>query len=270
MPGTNNQLLFGPGLCAVTPIQGWGGVTPLDSLTPVRVAVLQSGSAEIDTKLTPLYGMNVFPVAQGASTGTAKGKIKTASVCGWLLNALLFSMASTPPAGSKIIINELHTIPATTPFTVTVASTNPIVDLGVFFTSAVTGGLSLQLLSIGVAPTAAGSYQFGYASGTATWTFFSADAGKQVALSYSLQPSTANPMVTYSMINPVSGFPPKFSLQFVIPYQGLTTRFTFPSCAISKLSFPSKINGWVEAEYDWEADTGQVETGIIMTMDTLS
>jgi len=267
MAGTNNQLLFGPGLIAVTPFNGWGGVTPLDSVTPVRVAVLQSGSCEIDIKLTELYGMNVFPVAQGASTGTAKGKIKTASLCGWLLNALLFSMTTAPPAGSKVVINELHSIPASTPYTVTIASTTPVVDLGVFFTSSVTGGLSLQLLSVAT-PTVTGTYSAVYATSTMTYTFVAADAGKQVAISYALAPAT-NPIVTYSMVNPVSGFPPKFSMQFVIPYQGLTTRFTFPNCAISKLSFPSKINGFVEAEYDWSADTGGVEAGVLFTMDTL-
>jgi hypothetical protein len=54
-----------------------------------------------------------------------------------------------------------------------------------------------------------------------------------------------------------------------MPYQGKTAMFNLPNCSINKLSIPSKINGWLETELDFQAFT-ITEPGNLMTMSVLT
>jgi len=262
---TNPQLLAGPGVVNIFPSTQWTLGSAFDGLTPIRVGVLQSVMLDYALKPTELYGARVNPVNIMASTGKLTGKCKLASWSAYTYNAILFGNTSLVATGMGVVLDEPHVIPASTPFTVIITTTAAGIDMGVFYASAVSGGVQQQFTAVASGPTV-GQYSLVIAPTTMTYTFAAADAGKSIFISY--QTPTVG-YSTWNFPNPFSGPPPNFQVCMTMPYQGKTALFTIPNCSINKLAIPTKINGWVETEFDFQAFT-LTEPGNLMTMSVLT
>ena len=251
---------FGPGFLSAIPTAGWNAAAPIDPLTPITFALIESVTLDFQFKLKELYSQSVYPIAGGASTGKITGKAKISSISSSIMNALFWG-AST--AGAGITVNQYlpFSIPVSTPFTVTPAAPVAVTDLGVFYQTIPTGVLQKQLSRIPSAPIV-GNYTF--AAGV--YTFAAADAGLPIMISYE---SVSAAGTSFLMPNPLSGMAPQFAVNFSGVYGGNVYLFNFPFCNSEKLQFATKVNDWVNVEFDFEvfagADPGNMGTAYIVT-----
>jgi hypothetical protein len=146
--------------------------------------------------------------------------------------------------------SEAHTIPAVSPFVVTVTNSSGWTeDLGAFYTA---GGI--QLVPTAVALNAAGQYSTSLSSGV--YTFFSTDAGLGVNIyyGYTTAVSGASEM---SMVNALMGPVPTFEM-FIkesFNYFGVNKDIVikFNACVSPKLSWPFANSKFSMQEFDFQA-----------------
>src|SRR6185312_14240440 len=108
--------------------------------------------------------------------------------------------------------NEAHSVPASTPFTVTIAppgSGTFTLDLGVIYASGANAGVRLQKVASG--PIAG---QYSVASGV--YTFATADANAAIWISYQYTVTTGQ---TFQINNQPMGYGPVVSLDFLWGYK---------------------------------------------------
>lgn len=246
---------FGPGFLSAVPVAGWNAATPLDALTPITFALIDSVSLDFQLKLKELYSQSVYPIAGGASTGKVTGKAKISSFSPTIMNSLFFG-ASSAGSGLTVVQYGPYAIPPSTPYTVTPASPAATTDLGVFYATVGTGILQKQFQKVASGPTA-GQYTFS----AGVYTFAAADAGASILISYE---ATAAGSSSFAISNQLSGMAPQFQVNFSGVYGGNVYLFNFPNCNSEKLSFATKVNDWVGVEFDFEAfsgaDPGQIGT----------
>lgn len=251
---------FGPGFLSAIPVTGWNNASAIDPLTPITFALIESVTLDFQFKLKELYSQSVYPIAGGASTGKITGKAKIASISGPIMNNLFWG-ASAP--GSGVAVNQYvpFTIPVSTPFTVTPAAPVAVTDLGVFYQTTPVGVLQKQFSRI-VSTPVVGNYTF--AAGV--YTFAAADAGLPIMITYE---STLAGGQSWLIPNPLSGMAPQFQVNFSTIYGGQTFLCNFPNCSSEKLQFGTKVNDWVNVEFDFEvfagADPGTLGTAYLVT-----
>jgi hypothetical protein len=251
---------FGPGFLSAIAVTGWNNATAIDILTPITFALIESVTLDFQFKLKELYSQSVYPIAGGASTGKITGKAKIASISGPIMNNLFWG-ATAPGTGLAINQYVPFTIPASTPFTVTPAAPVAVTDLGVFYQATPVGVLQKQFSRITATPVV-GNYTF--AAGV--YTFAAADAGLPIMITYE---STLAGGTSWLMPNPLSGMAPQFQTNFSGIYGGQTYLFNFPNCSSEKLQFGTKVNDWVNVEFDFEvfagSDPGTLGTAYLVT-----
>jgi hypothetical protein len=247
---------LGAGRIFANPLGGNRAANP----TPQFFGTCQDFSIEIDQKLEELRGVSQFPDDVGPTDRKISGKIGFGKIELATLNQLFFG--DTSLAGvTAISALENHTIPSTTPYTITITPPESGVyaeDLGVIFGSA--GGLGTPLTK--VAPTATAEYSVVVATGV--YTFDVADAGKAVQISYNY--ALASVGNTQEVNNQVIGFGPFFEMWCQLSYQvdvaGYPTNgLWLAQCRAGKLSSPLKRAGYMIQTLDIEAysnSSGQV------------
>jgi hypothetical protein len=221
---------------------------------------MQDFSLEIDQKLEELRGVSQFPDDVGPTDRKISGKIGFGKIELATLNQLYFG--DTSGAGvTAVSALENHTIPASTPYTITITPPESGVfseDMGVIYGTA--GGLGGVFTK--VTPTAAGQYTVVPATGV--YTFGVADAGKAVQISYTY--TLASVGNTQQVNNQVIGFGPFFEMWLQLSYQvdvaGYPTNSLWiAQCRAGKLSTPLKRAGYLIQTLDIEAyanSSGQV------------
>jgi len=237
---------FGPGFLSAVPVTGWNAAAPIDALTPITFALIESVSLDFSFKLKELYSQSVYPIAGGASTGKVTGKAKLSSFSPSIMNALFYG-ASSAGAGVTVVQYAPYAIPST-PYQVTPAAPAAVTDLGVFYQTVTTGILQKQFAKVASGP-AAGQYTFS----AGVYTFAAADTGTAILISYEGANAGGS---SFSMTNQLSGMAPQFQLNFSGVYGGQVYLFNFPYCCSEKLSFATKVNDWVGVEFDFEVFTG--------------
>lgn len=218
---------------------------------PVRFGTVQGISIDFAFSQKELYGQNIFPDKIATAQGKITGKIKSGSIDGNLWNALFFNGVSA--TGSLAIADaEAHSVPAATPYTVTVTkSTTFVQDLGVRYAAT---GFPLQQV-------AAAPAQGQYSVSAGVYTFAAADASAAVLIDYTFTQVTG---AQYTVSNSLAGTSPTFQL---IAKQGLSGQYDnmiLYSCIASKLSTQSKVGDWNVPEIDFSAfanAAGQVWQG---------
>jgi len=214
----------------------WG--TPAGG-SPLRFGALQDCQIDHSFDLKEIYATGSYPIEFGRGKAKIEIKAKVAVISGPLFNAIYFG-GSLTTGQIMVAENELHSVPASSTYTVTVANSATFLgDQGVIY--AATG---LPLTQVASSPT-----QGQYTVSAGTYTFASADASAQVAVSYVYSAVTGWTLV---MANPRMGTAPKFSIVFSQPYNGLQATLQYYSCAASKLSMPSKIDDWTISELDFQ------------------
>jgi hypothetical protein len=242
---------FGPG-------QLLGRRTDIANATPVPFGNMQEVSWDFSFTIKELQGQYQFPIAIARGAGKITGKAKSAIISGLAFNALFFGQ--TLAAGQLgASLGELHTIPATTPFTILAANSGTFKqDFGVVNTN---GGIPLtKVLS---AP-ATGQYSVDETVGSptlGTYTFASADANGGVALNYANSVAGTGEQITIT--NQLLGTTPTFSALFKSSFNGKAATFLFNRCTSSKLGFGAKSEDWETPEFDFSVfadDFGNIGT----------
>jgi len=232
------QLSFGSGAI-------WGERTDVSGsgIGPRQFGVLQDIQIDFDWTDKPLYGQLQFPVAVARGQGKITGKAKFAQILGLLYSDIFFGL--TPATGQFGVAQlEAAAVPATTPYTVTVANAaNYNDDLGVVY--AATGKRFNRVTT----PAAAGQYTVNFATGV--YTFSSADASAAVLISYTYGTTTSGSKLTIT--NQLMGTTPTFKATFYSTYGGNGTALRLNACMADKLSLPTKVDDWTIHELDFSA-----------------
>ncbi|HXP74620.1 MAG TPA: hypothetical protein VN823_10785 [Stellaceae bacterium] len=229
------QYSFGSGVL-------FGTRTDIANATPIRFGALQDVSIDFSFTLKELYGQYQFPLAVGRGAGKIQGKAKFAQINGTTLNSLFFGQAQA--TGQTLTsLTEAQSVPASTPFTVTVANAATFaVDLGVVY--AATG---LPLAKVASAP-AQGQYAV---SSGGVYTFASADANAAILVSYTFTQTTSGSSATIS--NQLLGAAPTFQANFYETFQGKQVNLQLNQCVADKLTLATKLEDFTIPEFDFMA-----------------
>jgi hypothetical protein len=238
------QLAFGAGAL-------WGNRTDVtgSGIGPDQFGILQDVQIDWDWTTKELWGQFQFPVDIARGQGKITGRAKFARIFGAIYGDLFFGQ--TPAAGQLTVSeNEAATVPATTPYTVTVANAaNYADDLGVYYASGSNAGSRFTRVTT---PSGAGEYSVNLATGI--YTFAAADAGAALLVSYLYTASAGRKLV---LTNQLIGTTPTFKATF---YTTKTTQGTpaglslvLNACTATKLSLPTKIDDYEIQEFDFSA-----------------
>ena len=232
------QLSFGSGAV-------WGERTDVtgSDIGPRQFGVLQDIQIDFDWTDKALYGQLQFPVAIARGQGKITGKAKFAQILGLLYSDIFFGLT---PAVGQFAVSQLEaaSVPATTPYTVTVANaTDYNDDLGVVYAA------SGERFNRVTTPSGAGQYSVNFTAGV--YTFASADASAAVLISYTYIVTTSGSKLTIT--NQIMGTTPTFKATFYTNYAGNGTALRLNACMADKLSLPTKVDDWTIQELDFSA-----------------
>ena len=229
--------------------------------TPQQLFTLQDFSVDIDATVKELRGQSQYP----DDTAFADRKITWKSGMGRMdidaMNNIVFGEAAISTGGTPVDVNEAHTIPNTTPYTITVTNSadTPLVDLGVYYTSG-TSAQTGQKLTKTTGGVTTGLYS--YSAGV--YTFAAADAalGVNISYSYTLTRPGGNLLVT----NHTQGYGPGLIIYASNPYQeftaGVPNYMKLWAAKVTKTGAPVKradytivpIEGEGYADLGWQCD----------------
>jgi hypothetical protein len=212
--------------------------------TPLNIGLAQEISFDESYTTKTLYGQYRRPVAIGAGEVKATGKIKAARFSASIMAALLYGKPVT--AGqTTTAFAEAGTIPASTPWTVTVInSTTWTQDQGVQYAS--TG---FPFTRVASAPTKG---QYSVAAGV--YTFSTTDASTAVLISYNYT-TVATVGFSIAIGNPLLGPTQTFGLNIMTtdPVTNLVGTFQLYNAIIAKFALGTKLSDFAMPEYDYEA-----------------
>jgi hypothetical protein len=238
------QLAFGAGAL-------WGNRTDItgSGIGPDQFGILQEVQIEWEWTTRELWGQYQFPVDIARGQGKISGKAKFARIFGAIYGDLFFGQ--TPSAGGLTVSeNEAAIVPATLPYTVTMANAASFADdLGVYYAA---GGNAGNRFTRVTTPSSPGQYSVNAASGI--YTFAAADAGAAVVISYLFN---SNARKKLALSNQLMGLTPTFKATF---YTSKTTQgvpaglmLVLNACTASKLSLPTKTDDYEIQEFDFSA-----------------
>ena len=236
------RIWFAAGTLVLNPI---GGNIPTD-YTPQQIATLQDVMIDIAATIKDLRGQYQFP----DDTAISDRKITWKSGFGRFdiqaYNNLYFGESSIGTGGSPLDVNEAHSVPGSSPYTVTVTNSAEFVkDLGVLY--AATGQRFTRLPS---GTPAVGQYTVS----SGVYTFAAADAGVAVLITYTYTVVTGSIL---TVENNVQGYGPTLELFLSNPYQELTAGVPnyvhLYSCKVSKLGQPFKRADYLISDIEGEA-----------------
>jgi hypothetical protein len=250
------QLAFGAGAL-------WGNRTDVtgSGIGPDQFGILQDVQIDWDWQTKELWGQFQFPVDIARGQGKISGKAKFARIFGAIYGDLFFGQ--TPATGQlSVSENEAATIPATTPYTVTVANAASYVDdLGVFYATGASAGNRFTRVAT---PSAAGQYSVNLSTGI--YTFAAADANASLLISYLYNISGSGKKLV--LTNQFMGYTPTFKATF---YTTKTTggvpaglALVLNACTAMKPALPTKTDEYESQEFDFSASADA--TGTIGTL----
>jgi len=152
-------LMFGSGVALAVPQTASGNPAP--NPTPLGLGVLQNIKLTLGADIKSLYGIDQWAVDTAIAKRTIKGSFEFAQISNLLMSQLFFGDAVT--AGDVVTTTypgEAHSVPASTPFLVSVtnASKTPLVDYGVTYSDT---GISLVRIAQGGTWAATTAYALG-------------------------------------------------------------------------------------------------------------
>jgi hypothetical protein len=224
--------------------------------TPIRFGVLQDCNLDFAPKLESLYGQNRYAVALAAGSTKTTVKAKYAGFRGRALFDLYFAGASsgtslTTGTRAQFVDSELHSGVAGS-FTAANVGAGFLGDQGVYivwsgkplvgFDPAIIGATGDYTVD------AAGNYSLVYAPTAADLN--PVTGGFDLYVSYTFTDSTQGTRITFG--NPRMGTNPVFSARVNMAYDGRSALWTFPRCVASKMSFPTKLDGFQMNDFEFE------------------
>jgi len=227
---------FGSGTLWGYPVAGNLAANP----TPMKFGTLQDINLEISGALKELYGQNQFAEAVARGKCKIAGKAKFAQIIGKHVNDLFFGQ--TMNSGQKLTaLDEAQSVPAGSPYTITVTNSGQFVDdWGVRYSA--TG---LPLTRVTSAPV-----QGQYSVSSGIYTFAAADASAAVLISYRYSSAAG---VQLNIRQQLMGFAPAFQILLNEQYAGKQANLLLYSCVAEKLSWATKNEDFLVPEFDFEA-----------------
>ena len=238
------QLAFGAGAL-------WGNRTDAtgSGIGPDQFGILQDVQIDWDWQTKELWGQFQFPVDIARGQGKISGKAKFARIFGAIYGDLFFGQI---PATGQLTVseNEAATVPAITPYTVTVANAASYFDdLGVYYATGAAAGNRFTRVTTA---SAAGQYSVNLSTGI--YTFAAADAGASLLISYLYTASSGKKLV---LTNQLMGSTPTFKATFYTTktVQGTPAGITLVlnACTAMKLTIPTTTDGYTIEEFDFSA-----------------
>jgi hypothetical protein len=238
------QLAFGAGAL-------WGNRTDVtgSGIGPDQFGILQDVEIDWDWTTRELWGQFQFPLDIARGQGKITGKAKFARIFGAIYGDLFFGQI---PASGQLTVseNEAAIVPATGPYSVTVANAaNYGDDLGVFYASGSNAGNRFTRVTT---PSAAGEYSVNLSTGI--YTFAAADASAALLVSYLYNGNSGKKL---ALTNQLMGVTPTFKATF---YTTKTTQgipaglaLVLNACTATKLSLPTRIDDYEIQEFDFAA-----------------
>lgn len=234
MSGITQLGTFGSGILYATPSGA--------NATPVQFGALQDISADLSRTIKSLYGQNQQPLAIGAGELKATGKAKMGYINAGIYANLFYGVPISSGTVS-LAQNESHSVPASTPWTVTVTNGATFAkDLGVTYAN----GNALTQVASG--PTV-GEYSVNTTTGV--YTFAAADANAAILISYEYTVASSGSTVTVNSV--LQGVQPIITIDLYRGYNNTGERHRFWACVCSKLSMPTKMADFAISELDFEA-----------------
>ncbi len=208
---------------------------------PIVFGALQDVQLKISGKNDLLRGQNQFAIGVGRGEMSISGTAKLGQVSGSIYQ-LMFS-GITPATGTvSIAYGEAHSVPASTPFTVTVTNSATFVtDYGVVYTA--TG---IPLVPVTGAPTTG---QYSVSAGV--YTFAAADTGLGVQISYTWTNAAAGS--TLAVPNSLQGVQPVFGILQQRSWNGTGERLLLPYCVASSLDVPTAMSKFAISQFGFDA-----------------
>lgn len=227
--------------------------------TPVEFGLLQGIKLDHSFTTKALYGssQHAIFIARGEAKLTVSAEV--AKISAKQFGSLYFGI--DPTAGQFILQTaEQHSIPAITPWQVTIAPPGSGVfasDAGVIYAAGANVGEELTLVS--ASPTT-GQYSVNAATGV--YTFATGDASAEVAISYTYTATTGQKIaITQQELGTTPTF--KVVLRERDPQTGLYQTVVLNRVASNKLSLATKTSDWGIPSFDMEAmddGTGNIGT----------
>lgn len=237
-------LQFGSGLLLATPTSGNTAPNP----TPLTVGIVQNVKVTFGGDIKSLFGQNQWPVDSAVGKRTIQGTFEFAQMSNELFSQLFFGDPVTAGV-TDTMLNEPHSIPASTPFTIVITPPGSgvfVADLGITF--ALTG---LPLTKVASGPTTG---QYSVNAGTGTYTFAAADDSLAVLINYTYSMTTGGTTLTAG--NHPMGYGPVLSLNVVFPYEGAGVGFYFPNVRLGKIDLTTKLDDYTMMSTDFQAFAG--------------
>lgn len=229
-----------------------GKRTDIANSTPEPFSVLQEVDFDFSFETKPLFGLNQFAVFIARGEAKWTGKAKSGTISGLIFNNIFFGQNLTP-GQTALAASEAHTVPTTSPFTITATNSATFVeDEGATYS----GNPGLPLLYVTTTPATIGEYE----QAAGTYTFSSSDSGAKIFLNYLYTTTTGENIV---INNVILGTTPTFSAVFRNrdPKTGLFSTLVLNSCTSTKLTLSSKTSDYEIPEFDFQVlDDG---TGVI-------
>lgn len=221
--------------------------------TPTQFGATQDMSLDFKRDVKTLFGQNQLPIETASGKLTVSGKVNMATLNGRLLNDLMLG-TSLATGETLVAHDEAGAIPASTPFTVTVAqATHWLEDLGVSFKLT-----NVPLTRVASAPATG---QYSVAAGV--YTFAAADTGLAVFFDYSYTSSTTGQSVTMS--NQPMGKTGNFQSVMAWNFGLEKSSVQLNNCMSSGLSFATKLDDFMMPAFDYSCATDSSDVLGIMS-----
>jgi hypothetical protein len=242
------MFVFGSGVLIGTPLN-------VPTPTPINFGLVQKVTVDTSVSVKELYGQYAFPVAVGSGTRKVTCKASLARFSGQALGRLFYNQIPTP--GSTVSqFAEVHSVPGSSPFTITVSNaTHFVADQGVVY--ALTG---LPLIAVASAPVTG---QYAVNTATGVYTFATGDQAAGVLISYTYTSSSQGESLAIGnpLIGPTSTF--MATLFATDPTTNAQFSVTLNQCVASKFSFDTSIEDFSKPDFEFQAfanAAGQVMT----------
>lgn len=238
MPGFNN---FGFGAGFMTGLR-----TDLTGVqTPRQFGIMQDVTIEFTGDIKTLFGAYEFPVDAARGKTKITGKAKIARIQAEEYNDLFFGQTTSAGQQKLVLPPGEGFTPASAAlnYTVSLSTSTPLADQGVFYNSTIGNQLTAS-------STAAGAGTYAFNASTGVYTFASADIGNAVLVNYSYTVATG---ITISIGNPFMGTTPRFQITLFDVFEGNQFNLVLNQAVANRLTFPTRIDDfWIE-ELDFEA-----------------
>lgn len=222
---------------------------------PIIFGALQDISLEFSGTNAELDSQYQIALLVARSKLKISGKAKMGYLSGPLFNSLYFGTTSSSGTVA-LAAGEAATIPAASPWTVTVANSSEFVaDQGIVY--AATG--------VPLTPVASGPTTGQYSVAAGVYTFATADANLGVQISYTYTKATAGSTIVVN--NPLQGVQPEFSCLVSTGYNGTGIRYMLNHCIASKLTVPSQLGKFAISEFDFDVFGGSNNTPMTIYTD---